>query len=214
MSPVWTPGETVLTRFVRGDGSIGGVHPLRVLADDGESLIGWLPMGTEITAGRLPDGRDIRSEPLQRRFRLGRRQVRTTWHGTSTVRLISESNWSSVFWFFDAAGTFRNWYVNLEVPCGRTERTLDRMDGALDVEIDPDRCWRWKDEDEVVEFVAAGRITERQHRALRAEGERMIALAEAGAFPFDGSWCDFRPDPAWPAPRLPAAGEAIGPVVE
>jgi hypothetical protein len=31
----------------------------------------------------------------------------------------------------------------------------------------------------------------------------MIALAEAGRFPFDGTWTDFRPDPAWPAPTLP-----------
>lgn len=33
----------------------------------------------------------------------------------------------------------------------------------------------------------------------------MIALAEAGAFPFDGTWLDFRPDPAWPPipPDLP-----------
>ena len=23
-------------------------------------------------------------------------------------------------------------------------------------------------------------------------------LAEAGDFPFDGTWCDLRPDPAWP----------------
>jgi hypothetical protein len=23
-------------------------------------------------------------------------------------------------------------------------------------------------------------------------------LAEAGEFPFDGTWCDLRPDPSWP----------------
>lgn len=30
-------------------------------------------------------------------------------------------------------------------------------------------------------------------------------MVEAGAFPFDGTWCDFRPDPAWAVPaELPA----------
>jgi hypothetical protein len=28
----------------------------------------------------------------------------------------------------------------------------------------------------------------------------MIALAEAGEYPFDGSWVDFQPDPAWVMP--------------
>jgi hypothetical protein len=33
---------------------------------------------------------------------------------------------------------------------------------------------------------------------VRQAGKDVIALVEAGAFPFDGSWCDFRPDPSWP----------------
>jgi predicted RNA-binding protein associated with RNAse of E/G family len=94
--------------------------------------------------------------------------------------------------------------VNLEIPRGRTEHTTDRSDGALDVVVAPDCSWRWKDEDEADAAVAAGRITAADLTRLRAEGERVIALAEAGAFPFDGTWTDFRPDPDWPAPVLPA----------
>jgi hypothetical protein len=38
-----------------------------------------------------------------------------------------------------------------------------------------------------------------------AEGRRMIARIEAGEFPFDGTWTDFRPDPAWGVPtELPS----------
>lgn len=120
------------------------------------------------------------------------------------MRLVTESEWSSVWWFFDPDGTFRAWYVNLEMPRGRTSFSTDRVDGALDVVVAPDRSWRWKDEDEADAAVACGRITAADLVRLRAEGERMIALAEAGAFPFDGTWCDFRADPAWPAPVMPA----------
>lgn len=201
---LWAPGETVVQRFVRKDGSIGGHHPLRVLSDDGEQLLGWLPMGTEIRQPALPDGRHPRDAPLDEMFRLPRIRVRAVWSGTSTVRLISESHWSSVWWFFDARQRFLSWYVNLELPRGRTEHTLDRVDGALDLHVNADSSWAWKDEDEADAAVAAGRITPAELAALRAEGERMIGLAEAGAFPFDGTWCDFRPDPGWPAPPLPA----------
>jgi protein associated with RNAse G/E len=138
-------------------------------------------------------------------FRLPRVMVPGTWRNTSTLRVITESEWSSVWWFFTSDGEFLSWYVNLEIPLGRTELGTDRIDGALDVQVDPDRRWRWKDEDEADAAVEAGRLRREQLALLRAEGERLIALAEAGAFPFDGTWCDFRPDPDWPAPRLPAS---------
>jgi Protein of unknown function (DUF402) len=209
MSPVWRPGETAVQRFVRADGSIGQHHPLRVIEDDGERLLGWLPAGTDIVNSRLADGRDPRDVPLDEMFVLPRIRVPGQWRDTSNLRLITESEWSSLWWFFEPDGTFMCWYVNLEIPRGRTEHTTDRSDGALDVVVAPDRSWRWKDEDEADAAVTAGRITAADLTRLRAEGERVIALVEAGVFPFDGTWTDFRPDPDWPAPAMPA-GLALG----
>jgi hypothetical protein len=203
MRRLWRPGETAVQRFVRTDGSIGQHHPMRVIEDDGERLLGWQPAGTELIASRLTDGRDPRDAPLAEMFVLPRVLVRARWVGTSTLRLITEPDWSSVWWFFDAGGAFTGWYVNLEIPYGRTGVTTDRADGALDVVVHPDRTWEWKDEDEAAAAVDAGRLTTAQLDRLRAEGERQIALAEAGRFPFDGTWCDFRPDPDWASPTLP-----------
>ncbi|WP_409466065.1 DUF402 domain-containing protein [Amycolatopsis sp. GA6-003] len=200
----WAPGQTVVERFVRPDGSIGQHHPLRVVADDGETLLGWLPLGTPIVGSRLADGRSLREAPLEQRFREPRVRVRDIWHGTSTLRLIPDRAWSSVWWFFEADGRFRDWYVNLELPRGRTETGPDRIDGILDLVVTPGAGWKWKDEDEAEAAVEAGRLTAAELGKLRAEGERLGALAERGAFPFDGTHTDFRPDPDWPAPELPA----------
>ncbi|MFI5609707.1 DUF402 domain-containing protein [Amycolatopsis sp. NPDC051903] len=200
----WAPGDTVVERFLRPDGSIGQHHPLRVVADDGDVLFGWLPVGTPIVGSRLADGRTMREAPLAERFRVPRVPVPDTWRGTSTLRMIPEGRWSSVWWFFEADGTFRDWYVNLEVPLGRTANGPDRIDGVLDVVVTPGGGWRWDDEDEAEEALAVGRLTAGQLDRLRAEGERIGALAGAGAFPFDGTHTDFRPDPAWAAPELPA----------
>jgi hypothetical protein len=69
--------------------------------------------------------------------------------------------------------------------------------------VAPDLSWRWKDEDEFTE-----RLAHPEHywvpdsAAVRAEGRRVIEQAEAGEFPFDGTWCDFAPDPAWPVPTV------------
>ncbi|MGK3207516.1 DUF402 domain-containing protein [Amycolatopsis sp. MEPSY49] len=200
----WRPGETVVERFHRPDGSIGQVHPLRVLEDDGRVLLAWLPAGTPIVGSRLADGRLMRDAPLDQRFRIPRVPVPDLWHGASTLRRIPEDEWSSVWWFFDLEGRFKNWYVNLEIPLGRTPGAVDRIDGVLDVVVEPDGTWRWDDEDEAEAAIEVGRLTLEQFDRLRAEGERIGALAERGAYPFDGTDTDFRPDEGWPAPRLPA----------
>lgn len=201
--PLWTPGDTVVERFLRPDGSIGQHHPLRVISDDGQVLLGWLPADTPIIGSRLADGRSLREAPLEERFRVPRVRVPDLWRDTSTLRRIADDEWSSVWWFFGADGRFLNWYVNLEVPLGRTPAGPDRIDGILDVAVEPGGRWEWKDEDEAEEAVLTGRITVEQLDRLRAEGERIGALADAGRFPFDGTWTDFRPDPAWPPPGLP-----------
>ncbi|MFE3179004.1 DUF402 domain-containing protein [Amycolatopsis sp. NPDC059090] len=207
----WAPGQTVVERFVRPDGSIGQHHPLRVLSDDGEILLGWLPLGTPIVGSRLADGRSLREAPLEQRFREPRVRVPDIWHGTSTLRLIPDDAWSSVWWFFEADGRFRDWYVNLEIPRGRTGTGPDRIDGILDLVVTPGAGWKWKDEDEAEAAVEAGRLTTAELGKLRAEGERMGALAEQGAYPFDGTHTDFRPDPDWPAPELPPGLRPTGP---
>jgi hypothetical protein len=200
---MFAPGDTVYQRFVRPDGSWWNLHPLRVLSDDGAALLGWLPVGTPTIRGVLADGRDLRAAPLQDRFRLPCTRIETPWTGTGTVRLIEEGVHSSVWWFFDAAGEFTGWYVNLEFPRGRDGRCLDRVDGVLDVLIAPDGAAQFKDEDEAAAAVAAGRFTDADLDRLRAEGERRIEQSRRGDFPFDGTFVDFRPNPGWPLPQLP-----------
>jgi predicted RNA-binding protein associated with RNAse of E/G family len=61
-------------------------------------------------------------------------------------------------------------------------------DHALDVIVDPDGTWQWKDEDDLTEAQALGVFTLEQATAIRAEGERVIA-----AKPWPTGWEDWRP---------------------
>ena len=76
---------------------------------------------------------------------------------------------------------------------------------VLDVLIAPDRSYAWTHEDEV------GFIGPEAAARARAEGEKVIALAAEGAFPFDGSFLDFRPPPEWPPTDLPPWWDAVTP---
>ncbi len=72
------------------------------------------------------------------------------------------------------------------------------MDWDLDVVIQPDRTWRWKDEEEFVERLRDPELywVDDEER-VRQAGRQVIELAEEGVFPFDGTWCDFDPPAHW-----------------
>jgi predicted RNA-binding protein associated with RNAse of E/G family len=75
---------------------------------------------------------------------------------------------------------------------------VDVTDHALDVWVDPDGSWRWKDEDDFAALQRHGVFDAAAARRVRAEGERVIE-----AWPFPTGWEDWRPDPRWPTPELP-----------
>jgi len=183
---------------------IAAVQTTRVVRDDAEALLTWTAAGSDCMLRGTRDGASIRKMSLAERDRTPSMLWPRHWEGRHVLIRTEPEADHSVWWFFDLEMRFEGWYVNLEIPMGRTASTVDRVDGALDVAIAPDRSWEWKDEDEADECVRVGRLSVEQLALLRAEGERMIALAEAGRFPFDGTWTDFRPDPSWPAPTLPA----------
>lgn len=78
---------------------------------------------------------------------------------------------------------------------------IDFSDQDLDIVVEVDRSWSWKDEDEFTERLGfPEQYWVADEAAVRAEGSGLVPLIEAGAFPFDGTWCDFRPDPQWTMP--------------
>lgn len=195
------PGEVVVRRHFMHD-TLSRVWTGRVVSDDERGLLLWIADGSPfldlVTAG----GRTSRQVPfpewLAAPKRLDARPWRNDllmWHGRDEAY--------SLWFFFGPGGAFQGWYANLEVPVVRWRdgavAGADTVDWDLDVWVEPDRSWRWKDEEEFVERLAFGqRYWVDDEATVRAAGDRVVRLAEAAIFPFDGTWCDFRPDPAWP----------------
>ena len=124
------------------------------------------------------------------------------WYGGRLM--IAEAGAShSVYVTWGKAGELVGWYVNLEEPWRESPFGFDTTDHLLDVWIEPDRSWRWKDEDELAEAVEIGLFTPAKADAIRAEGERAIERIEAWSTPFDEGWETWRPDPDWPLLELP-----------
>ena len=121
------------------------------------------------------------------------------WPGSSAaVLLFYGSNWSP-----------SHWYVNLEDPLRRSPVGFDTLDHKLDVIVELDGSWRWKDEDEFVEIIERGLLDPREEERLRAEAEDAVRRIAEREPPFDLDWFGWRPDPAWPTPTLPDGWDRV-----
>lgn len=193
----WQPGDVILWRYQRD------AVPVRVVRDDADGLVAWLAPGTPRLAGVPVAGGGVRDLPLAERFTAPRRYELTTWEGTGILR-VERPGRSHSLWRFPTG-----WYANLEDPLRRTDDGVQTRDHILDVWLDDGGFWLWKDEDELATCVEIGRVTERDAAAARTEGERVIAAFGRGDAPFDGAWRDWRPDPTWTVPTLPAEVAAL-----
>jgi uncharacterized protein DUF402 len=123
------------------------------------------------------------------------------WYG-GRLMIWDRGDSHSVYVVWDRDGELAGWYVNLEQPWRETSLGFDTTDHLLDVSVDPDRRWRWKDEDHLAEAVEIGLFTPEQAEEFRAEGERAVERIEAWSAPFDEGWDKWRPSPEWPLPPL------------
>jgi hypothetical protein len=203
-------GEMMLLRSFRHSDpeSLSMARPGRVLFDDARGLMTWTGAGWPHIRQQARDGSTPRT--LTAQSGIDWEMVTATWW-SGVLTLVPPGRAHSVWWFFDSAGRFQNWYVNLEEPqvrwrCeGRTiAGGVDTADNALDLvgaRTAEGNLATWKDEDEFTERIGHAWYWDRKTAAaIRAEGERVADAIRAAVFPFDGAYCDFRPDPAWPAP--------------
>ncbi|MFF1628876.1 DUF402 domain-containing protein [Streptomyces sp. NPDC058251] len=122
------------------------------------------------------------------------------WRRGSALIYQPDGASHAVWWLFSADMRFQGWYVNFERRIRHGEG-IDVIDLELDLTVAPDRTWQWKDEESFEAKIGHPAYwTADEAAAIRAEGKEVIGLAEAGRFPFDGSWCDFRPSSLWELP--------------
>jgi hypothetical protein len=183
----WEPGEVIVWREAwRGREYIR--IPVRVVQDDARAFAFYLCEGTRylFPPGGWPFG-EAHPWAANGRFE---------GHGILVCQPPGAAHTIWHFWDGDER-VFAGWYVNLQEPLRREERSFVTQDQELDIWITPDESWQWKDVEELEEWVSRGRFTRKEVREIWAEGERVLA-----EWPFPTGWEDWIPDPTWPVPEL------------
>ena len=192
------PGQLIVRRHFQHE-LLSRVWLGYVAADDDHGTWMWVGPGSAHRDLGSADGRHLRQIDFHEWPTIAKTFDETPWRGQVLMFHPRQGDYSA-WLFFDDGMRFTHWYVNLELPAVRWQHGLDTVDYDLDVVVYPDLTWQWKDEDEFVERLGYPFYWVSDEAAVRAEGERLIKLAEAGEFPFDGTMTDFRPDPSWPVP--------------
>jgi hypothetical protein len=193
-------------------GRVWGARPMRVVRDDGDFVALWFPRGARWKAPTTPPGlprEKDRGERLATCALRGEWAFRDAVWDVDTLVLVREGDWHAVWvsWLPDARPY--GWYVNLQRPIRRTERGFETMDLVLDLIVDLDRSWRWKDEEELETWVERGVCERKLAERIRREGLEVARRAERDEPPFSEEWHAWRPDPAWEVPALPEGWDVL-----
>jgi hypothetical protein len=196
------PGETVVRRFLHRDRRIAAAQAARVVADDTRGLLLFVDLGAESMRRTDLTGRPTRHLPVAEELALPTMLSPVRRENLRSLLLLPPGAPHAVSWSWHADGTFAGWYANLETPARRWPGGVDSHDQTLDLLIAPDRSWHFKDEEDLATLDPA------EAAEVHAEGARLGELAEAAAFPFDGTWLDFTPPAGWTPATLPSWWDA------
>lgn len=196
---VFERGRVVTMREVHR-GEVWAVRPMRIVRDDEDGVVLWMPVGTPWWKPVTLDGGPWRVPEAPWRL------VEDVWHTFDLLHVIEadgDSYAPYAIWHGWRDGVFSGWYVNLQSPLQRTPDGFDYLDHALDLVLAPDVTHRWKDEDELEAYVARGVLSKAEADDVRSAGAGVLARAQRREAPFDGTWRGFRPDPSWVLPERP-----------
>jgi hypothetical protein len=126
------------------------------------------------------------------------------WEGHGVLQLQRPGDRHAVWVFWHGPEReCRGWYVNLQEPFRRTSRGFDTQDLELDIVLDLDGGWRFKDDELLEHWIERGRWTQDEVAEIRREGAAIGADLDAGRRWWSDDWATWQPDPRWEPPGLP-----------
>lgn len=122
----------------------------------------------------------------------------------SKLSIFRPDRWCRINLGFDPQdGHFLGWYIDFQLPPDPTPTGLATKDLVLDLWINPDRTWEWKDQDDLEVAIAEGIVDPRCRAQLDREADEILAELHDRRPPLSEEFSRFEPNPAWAHPVLP-----------
>jgi hypothetical protein len=128
-----------------------------------------------------------------------------TWHTNRLLFILEPEKYYSTIYFWEhASNEFLCYYINFQLPFGRNHCGIDTLDLDIDIIVNPDFSFEWKDLDDYQKAIETGVILPEWVDKIESAKEEVLGRLERREYPLDGSWVDWQPDPQWAIPKLPA----------
>lgn len=108
----------------------------------------------------------------------------------------SEAHAVCAFWA-GPGRRFSHWYVNFQDPFRRRPDGFATFDHAVDLIVEIDGTYRWKDIEEFERLAAEGRFTATEAAAIRTEMTRVAAALDQGHYWWKKSYSTRTPPRTW-----------------
>jgi hypothetical protein len=135
------------------------------------------------------------------------------WHANRFLILLEPQKYFSTIYIWEQASEeFLCYYINFQTPFTRSPWGFDTLDLDLDILVDLDNKWEWKDRDDYQNGIQSGGITPEYVREIERAQKEVFSRIEDRLYPLDGTWLEWRPDPNWPKTKLPIDWDVVTPV--
>ena len=207
----WQPGTQILQQDLWGD-QLLTARPVTVVEDRAHCLTLYTHANAPYRSAAT---RDRRLMPAHERIDLWERPIQTPLEERVSgpyhvLTLTPPESWHSVWLFWNLGWRVHSWFVNLQSPIRRTSKGIVVRDHILDIRVEPDLSWSWKDRDEFDELVRRCWFTDEERASILAEAEKMARIVTEKSPPFSDGWERWRPDPSWPVPAVPDGWDLPG----
>jgi protein associated with RNAse G/E len=126
------------------------------------------------------------------------------WKTNRVLMILEPAKFYSWFLFWEhESDEFGCYYANFQLPFRRSRCGFDTLDLDLDIVVDPQYRWYWKDVDEYRAGIRKSGISEAWASGVERSKAEVLDRIQRRAYPLDGTWLGWRPDPAWKPPKLP-----------
>ena len=206
---VWKPGDIISWRGIYRN-KVWHAQTVIIVKDTPEEIVIALLPGAECVApGGYLNGKDSN----KRRWNFKNKDWESQDYLWRTNRLLillePEKYYSTMYFWDDDSNEFLCYYINFQLPFQRSHCGIDTLDLDLDLIINPDFSYEWKDEDDYQKAIDNGVITPEWTREIEMAKEEVLDKLEKRQYPYDGSWLNWKIDPSWLPPKLPVNWDKI-----
>jgi Protein of unknown function (DUF402). len=209
MTGFWKPGDVISWRGIYRE-RVWHAQTVIVVKHNPEEMVLTLLPGTECIG---PEGYSQGKNSYKRRWNFKEKdwqQEKYFWRTNRLLLLLEpEKYYSTMYFWNDESNQFLCYYINFQLPFQRSHCGIDTLDLDLDLVINPDFSYEWKDVEDYQKAIQNKIIFPEWIEAIEAAKPEIFEKLERRQYPYDGSWLHWTPDPDWLPPKLPENWDKI-----